>query len=82
MRTKSADGEDATMHSRKTVSTDESRKGTKPLAVPVKTACQLVGLGNTSMWALIKAGRVRTVSIGRRRLVIYASLESLLSNGD
>jgi hypothetical protein len=70
------------MHSRKTLSTDESGKGIKPLAVPVKTACQLVGLGNTSMWALIKAGRVKTVSIGRRRLVIYASLESLLSNGD
>ena len=49
--------------------------------MPVKTACQLVGVGNTSMWALIKAGKVKTVSIGRRRLVIYASLEALLSSG-
>jgi hypothetical protein len=30
------------------------------------------------MWALIKDGRVKTVRIGRRRLVIYASLEALL----
>jgi excisionase family DNA binding protein len=52
---------------------------TKPLAVPVKTACKLVGVGNTTMWALIKAGRVKTVSIGRRRLIIYASLELLLT---
>ena len=51
----------------------------RPLAVSVKTACKLVGVGNTTMWALIKAGRVKTVSIGRRRLVIYASLEALVS---
>jgi len=68
------------MHGRKMANTDEAGKGIKPLAVPVKTACQLVGIGNTSMWALIKAGKVKTVSVGRRRLVIYASLEALLSS--
>jgi excisionase family DNA binding protein len=57
----------------------EVPQGAKPLAVSVKTACKLVGVGNTTMWALIKLGRVQTISIGRRRLVIYASLESLLS---
>ena len=51
----------------------------KPLAVSVKTACKLVGIGNTTMWSLIKVGRVKTVSIGRRRLVVYSSLESLLT---
>jgi excisionase family DNA binding protein len=55
------------------------REGVKPLAVPVKIACKLLGVGNTTMWALIKAGRVKTISIGRRRLVVYASLESLLT---
>jgi excisionase family DNA binding protein len=57
----------------------DAPEGVKPLAVSVKTACKLVGVGNTSMWGLIKAGRVKTVSIGRRRLVIYSSLESLLT---
>ena len=57
----------------------EVPQGTKPLAVSVKIACKLVGVGNTTMWALIKSGRVKTISIGRRRLVIYASLESLMS---
>jgi excisionase family DNA binding protein len=52
----------------------------RPLAVSVKTACKLVGVGNTTMWALIKAGRVQTVSIGRRRLIIFSSLESLLTS--
>jgi excisionase family DNA binding protein len=51
----------------------------KPLAVPVKVACKLLGIGNTTMWSLIKAGRVKTASIGRRRLIIYSSLESLLA---
>ena len=55
----------------------DAPEGARPLAVSVKTACKLVGVGRTTMWALIKSGRVRTVSIGRRRLVIYASLETL-----
>lgn len=54
------------------------QEGAQPLAVTVKTACKLVGVGNTTMWALIKQGRVKTARIGRRRLVIYASLEALL----
>ena len=58
---------------------DEARKAIKPLAVPVRTACELVGVGNTTMWSLIKTGRVKTINIGRRRLVIYASLEALLA---
>jgi hypothetical protein len=59
---------------------DDGLQGIRPLAVPVKIACRLVGVGNTTMWGLIKAGRVKTVSIGRRRLVIYVSLESLLAD--
>ena len=51
----------------------------KPLAVPVKTARWLLGIGNTKMWELIKTNRVETISIGRRRLVIFASLEKLLA---
>jgi excisionase family DNA binding protein len=52
----------------------------KPLGDPVKTACRLVGVGNTTMWALIKAGRVKSVRVGRRRVVIFSSLESLLNS--
>jgi len=47
--------------------------------VPVKIACKLMGVGNTTMWSLIKTGRVKTVKIGRRRLIIFSSLESLLA---
>jgi excisionase family DNA binding protein len=46
--------------------------------VPVKMACQLVGIGNSTMWKYIKEGRVKTISLGRKRLVIYESLEQLV----
>jgi excisionase family DNA binding protein len=50
----------------------------KPLTVPVKMACQLVGVSNSTMWKLIAEGRVKTISLGRKRLVIYESLEELV----
>lgn len=50
----------------------------KPLTVPVKTACGLLGVGNTRMWELIRDRHVRTIKLGRRRLVVYASLEKLV----
>ena len=57
----------------------EGAASNKPLAVPVKTACKLVGIGSTTMWALIKAGRVKSVRLGRRRLILFSSLETLLT---
>ena len=67
------------MTSHTTGSSCDAPEGARPLAVSVKTACKLVGVGSTSMWALIKAGRVKTIGIGRRRLIIYASLATLFS---
>jgi excisionase family DNA binding protein len=59
----------------------ETRRGSglRPLAVPVKVACELVGVGNTTMYELIKQKRVETTNIGKRRLILYRSLEALLS---
>jgi hypothetical protein len=56
----------------------EERQSAKPLAVPVRRACEILGVGNTTMWGLIKDERVKTIAIGRRRLVVYASLEALV----
>jgi excisionase family DNA binding protein len=50
-----------------------------PLAVTVPVARALLGIGNTTIWALIRDGELETVRIGRRRLVVYASIESLLA---
>ncbi len=51
----------------------------RPLAVTITTARKITGLGNTTVWKLISEGRLDTVSVGRRRLILYASLEKLLS---
>jgi excisionase family DNA binding protein len=50
----------------------------KPISVTVKTAREITGLGNTTIYELIKRGELKTVSIGRRRLILYDSLESLI----
>jgi hypothetical protein len=51
----------------------------KPITVTIADARRLSGIGNTKLWELIKDGKVDTVSIGRRRLVVLASLERLLT---
>ena len=52
--------------------------GAKPLTVTVAMARELSGLGNTTIWALIKSGKLESICVGRRRLIVYASLEKLL----
>jgi len=51
----------------------------KPLAVPVRTAARLLGIGTTSTWGLIATRRVGVIRIGRRTLVTMASLEALVA---
>ncbi len=53
----------------------------KPITVTVATALAVTGLGRTKFYELVKTGRIRTVAIGRRTLVVYASLEELASAG-
>jgi hypothetical protein len=53
--------------------------GAIPLTVTVAIARKLSGLGNTTIWALIKSQKLESTSIGRRRLILYRSLERLLS---
>jgi excisionase family DNA binding protein len=60
------------------VTTSTDMGSTKPLAVSVQDACKILSIGPTKMWELIGDGRVRTLRIGRKRLVTYASLEALL----
>jgi excisionase family DNA binding protein len=55
--------------------------GGKPITVTVAMAKKLSGLGNTTIWALIKAGKLEAVRIGRRTLVTFRSLETLLEPG-
>ena len=53
-----------------------------PITVTVKTARKLTGLGNTSVWKLIKDGRFRSVQVGKRRLIYLNSIKALLASSE
>jgi excisionase family DNA binding protein len=50
-----------------------------PITVTVATAKQLSGLGNTTIWALIRDGKLKVVRVGRRTLVVFNSLKAVLA---
>jgi hypothetical protein len=52
-----------------------------PLTVSVRRACA-VGRRRHHALAMIKNGQVATIKIGRKRLIIYSSLEKLVSSAD
>jgi excisionase family DNA binding protein len=56
------------------------RNEPKSIAVPVNEACQIAGIGRTLLYRLLGEGALESVAIGRRRLIIVASLERLLAS--
>ena len=55
----------------------EGAHGIKPLSVTVPTALAITGLGRTTLYSLIGAGKIRTTKVGARTLVNYSDLEKL-----
>ena len=45
------------------------------LLLKVEDAARLLGVGRTTFFELISQGRIQTVRVGRRRLVVRAGLE-------
>ncbi len=45
------------------------------LLLKVEDAARLLGVGRTTLFELISQGRIQTVRVGRRRLVVRAGLE-------
>jgi excisionase family DNA binding protein len=54
----------------------------KPLTVTIPIALHITGLGRTKFYQLLDKGAIESVTIGRRRLVNFASLERLISGRD
>lgn len=52
----------------------------KPLAVSVRTAATLLGVGTTTIWSLIATRRIEVIRIGRRTLATMSSLEALVAS--
>jgi hypothetical protein len=53
----------------------------KPLALTLADASKATGLGITTLYDLISEGRLKALSVKRRRLVLYSSIEDLLGIG-
>jgi excisionase family DNA binding protein len=49
----------------------------KPLTVTVPVALHITGLGRTKLYQLLDDGTIKSVFVGRRRLINFASLEQL-----
>ena len=49
------------------------------LAYPIPEAAEILGIGRTTLYAEIGAGRLSTITIGRRRLVTREALEDYLA---
>jgi excisionase family DNA binding protein len=50
----------------------------EPIATSINGAARALSLGRTSIYALIKEGRLATVKLGRRTLVTTASIRALI----
>ena len=49
-----------------------------PVLVTVKQARALTGLGTTKLYELIGEKRLKSIMVGRRRLVVFASIHDLI----
>jgi excisionase family DNA binding protein len=58
----------------------EFERGPTPLAYTVPDACKAAGLGRTTLYELIAAGRLRAMKAGTRTLIEADSLRSYLAS--
>ena len=53
-----------------------------PITKTIADTCRITGLGRTKIYDLVAKGKLKATTVGRRRLVFYASIEALLRGGD
>ena len=51
-----------------------------PLAVTVNRACQMIGVGRTSLYELISAAKLRPARIAGRTLIAVSQLQALVAS--
>lgn len=52
----------------------------EPVAISINGAARALSLGRTSIYQLIKEGRLETVKLGRRTLIKVASIHALIAD--
>jgi excisionase family DNA binding protein len=50
----------------------------KPVTITVQCAQAITGLGHTTIYELLKSGRLKSTTVGGRRLIFFDSIEELL----
>lgn len=50
------------------------------LAISIKSATQVLGVGRTHLYSLIRNGKIQTVKLGARTLVTTDSLRKLVES--
>jgi excisionase family DNA binding protein len=50
------------------------------LAVGIPEACRLIGVGRSSVYALIREGRLTPKKIGKRTVLLVTELEAFVQN--
>jgi excisionase family DNA binding protein len=50
-----------------------------PLCLRVEDAARALGIGRSTVYDLIRSGRLRSIKIGRRRLVPRDAVEALIA---
>jgi len=50
-------------------------------ALSIREAARTCGLSRATLYRLLKEGRLATIKIGSRRLVLVSALDALLSGG-
>jgi len=63
------------------VAAREPVRPNEPLAYRVNEFCQVVGLGRTTVYALIAEGKLSTIKIGGRRLIPREAALALIAEG-
>jgi excisionase family DNA binding protein len=58
--------------------TESFANPTKPILVSPKVASRLTGIGLTRLYELLNDNTLKSIKLGRKRLVSFASLEALL----
>jgi len=59
----------------------KKEQNSEPLAYQVDQFCEIIGIGRTALYKLIKQGKIKTITIGGRRLIPRSEALRLVQEG-